>query len=125
MPLQLFRRVQRQVKGVVKQAIISHHRNSGAVLFSDTTLRDGEQMPGATLDPADKLRIALALEEAGVHSLHAGFAASSPSEIEDIRQIVGKVKKPVLPSLSRTARGEVESTVQAVPEHPRHKPGVR
>src|ERR1051325_1081586 len=83
----LFNRVQRQVKGVVKQAIINHHRKSGAVLFSDTTLRDGEQMPGATLEPEDKLRIALALEEAGVHSLDAGFAASSPSEVEATPQM--------------------------------------
>ena len=48
MPLaRLFKRFNRQVKGVVKQAIISHHPRSAAVLFSETTLRDGEQMPGA------------------------------------------------------------------------------
>ena len=72
-----FKKARKRVTGVVKQAIIQHHKNSGTVLFSDTTLRDGEQMPGATLDPDDKLRIALALEEAGVHSLDAGFPASS------------------------------------------------
>ena len=38
----------------VRQAIISRHRRSGVVLFSDTTLRDGEQMPGATLEPHEK-----------------------------------------------------------------------
>src|SRR5437879_12867597 len=95
----LFSRVNRKFKGVVKQAIINHHRRSGAVLFSDTTLRDGEQMPGATLDPDDKLRIALALEEAGVHSLDAGFAASAPSEDEDLRLKAGRVKRPTRPSL--------------------------
>ena len=57
--------------------VIKHHKKSGMVLFSDTTLRDGEQMPGATLEPEDKLRIAQALEAAGVHSLDAGFPASS------------------------------------------------
>jgi 2-isopropylmalate synthase len=125
MPLaKLFNRFNRKVKGVVKQAIISHHRRSGAVLFSDTTLRDGEQMPGATLDPQDKLRIALALEEAGVHSLDAGFAASSPSEIEAIRQMVGKVKKPVLTSLCRTVRGDVDAAYEALQDNPPHKRGV-
>jgi 2-isopropylmalate synthase len=125
MPLaKLFKRFNRKVKGVVKQAIISHHRRSGAVLFSDTTLRDGEQMPGATLDPQDKLRIALALEEAGVHSLDAGFAASSPSEIEAIRQMVGKVKKPVLTSLCRTVRGDVDAAYEALKDNPPHKRGV-
>lgn len=120
----LFSRVQRQVKGVVKQAIISHHRRSGAVLFSDTTLRDGEQMPGATLEPADKLEIALALEAAGVHSLDAGFAASSPSEVEAIRGMVGKVKKPVLTSLCRTVKGDVDAAYEALAGNPSHKRGV-
>lgn len=120
----LFKRVQRQVKGVVKQAIINHHRKSGAVLFSDTTLRDGEQMPGATLEPGDKLRIALALEEAGVHSLDAGFAASSRSEIEAIQQMVGKVKKPVLTSLCRTVKSDVDAAYEALSGNPSHKRGV-
>jgi len=72
-----FKKARKRVTGVVKQAIIQGHKNSGTVLFSDTTLRDGEQMPGATLDPEDKLRIALSLEAAGVHSIDAGFPASS------------------------------------------------
>src|SRR5438445_4218028 len=120
----LFSRVNRKFKGVVKQAIISHHRRSGTVLFSDTTLRDGEQMPGATLDPDEKLRIALALEEAGVHSLDAGFAASSASEIEAIRQMVGKVKGPVLTSLCRTLRGDVDAAYEALKDNPQAKRGV-
>jgi len=62
----LFRFMKRNVKGAIKQTVIRHHRRSGTVLFSDTTLRDGEQMPGATLEPEDKLEIALALERAGV-----------------------------------------------------------
>lgn len=125
MPLaQFFKHVNRRVKGVVKQAIISHHRRSGAVLFSDTTLRDGEQMPGATLQPEDKLRIALALEEAGVHSLDAGFAASSRSEIEAIQQMVGKVKTPVITSLCRTVKSDVDAADEALAGHPPHKRGV-
>jgi 2-isopropylmalate synthase len=119
-----FNGLRRTFKGAVKQAIIHHHRSSGAVLFSDTTLRDGEQMPGATLDPEDKLRIALALEEAGVHSLDAGFAASSPSEIKAIQQMVGRVKKPVLTSLCRTIRGDVDAAHEALAGAPSHKRGV-
>ena len=59
--LPFFKRVHRKVENVVKRAVISHHRRTQAVLFSDTTLRDGEQMPGATLEPEDKLKIATAL----------------------------------------------------------------
>ncbi|HEX6984753.1 MAG TPA: pyruvate carboxyltransferase, partial [Planctomycetaceae bacterium] len=82
----------RAVARLVKRVVISHHKRSGVVLFSDTTLRDGEQMPGATLDPDEKLRIALALDEAGVHSLDAGFPASSEADVEAIRRMVGVVK---------------------------------
>ncbi len=124
MPFGFFRRAKKRVTGVVKQAIIRHHKNSGVVLFSDTTLRDGEQMPGATLDPDDKLRIALALEEAGVHSLDAGFPASSPADIEAIRRMVGVVKKPVLTALCRTVRGDVDAADEALDGNPTNKRGV-
>ena len=75
-------RVRHQAANVVKGMVISHHRRSGALLFSDTTLRDGEQMPGATLEPDEKVRIAKELEAFGVHSLDAGFPASSQADIE-------------------------------------------
>lgn len=124
MPFGFFRRAKKRVTGVVKRAIIRHHKNSGAVLFSDTTLRDGEQMPGATLEPDDKLRIALALEEAGVHSLDAGFPASSPADVEAIRRMVGVVKKPVLTALCRTVRGDVDAADEALDGNPTNKRGV-
>lgn len=124
MPFGFFRRAKKRVTGVVKQAIIRHHKNSGAVLFSDTTLRDGEQMPGATLDPDDKLRIAMALEEAGVHSIDAGFPASSPADIEAIRRMVGVIKKPVLTALCRTVRGDVDAANEALDGNPTNKRGV-
>jgi 2-isopropylmalate synthase len=114
----------RGVTGAVKQAIVQHHRRSGAVLFSDTTLRDGEQMPGATLEPDDKLQIALALEKLGVHSLDAGFPASSEQDVQAIRQMVGKVKKPVLTALCRTVRGDIDAADLALQGQPPHKRGV-
>jgi 2-isopropylmalate synthase len=46
----------------IRDTVIRHYKRSGVVLFSDTTLRDGEQMPGATLEPDEKLQIAKALE---------------------------------------------------------------
>ena len=124
MPFGFFRRAKKRVTGVVKQAIIRHHKNSGVLMFSDTTLRDGEQMPGATLDPDDKLRIALALEEAGVHSLDAGFPASSPADVEAIRRMIGVVKKPVLTALCRTVRGDVDAADEALDGNPTNKRGV-
>ena len=116
--------VRRKVEKVVKQVVISHHRRSGEVLFSDTTLRDGEQMPGATLEPEDKLRIALALEEAGIHSLDAGFPASSEADVIAIRKMIGVVKKPVLTALCRTVKGDVDAAATALEGQPHHKRGV-
>lgn len=93
-------------------------------MFSDTTLRDGEQMPGATLEPDDKLRIALALEAAGVHSIDAGFPASSEQDVVAIRKMIGVVKKLVLTALCRTVRSDIDAADQALQGQPQHKRGV-
>ena len=108
----------------LREAIIARHRRSGVVLFSDTTLRDGEQMPGATLEPHEKLRIALALEKAGVHSLDAGFPASSEADVEAIRLMVGRVRGPVLTALCRTVRSDIDAADRALAGNPVHKRGV-
>ncbi|WP_299460349.1 pyruvate carboxyltransferase [uncultured Gimesia sp.] len=120
----LFSRVKKNVKTKVKRAVIRHHRRAGTVLFSDTTLRDGEQMPGATLDPVEKLQIAKALEAAGVHSLDAGFPASSQADIDAIQSMVGVIKKPVLTALCRTLPGDIDAADQALAGNPPHKRGV-
>jgi 2-isopropylmalate synthase len=120
----ILKRLEKAVGNAVRRAVISHHRRSNVVLFSDTTLRDGEQMPGATLEPDDKLRIALALEEAGVHSLDAGFPASSEADVAAIRKMVGVVKKPVLTGLCRTVRSDVDAAFEALDGNPDHKRGV-
>ncbi|MBA3313996.1 MAG: pyruvate carboxyltransferase [Planctomycetota bacterium] len=114
----------RTVTKLVKRLVISHHKRSGVVLFSDTTLRDGEQMPGATLEPDEKLRIALALEEAGVHSLDAGFPASSEADVAAIQQMVGVVRKPVLTALCRTLDSDIDAADRALEGQPKHKRGA-
>lgn len=117
-------RVKYAATDAIRRQIIAHHRRAGVVLFSDTTLRDGEQMPGATLEPDDKLRIAKALEAAGVHSLDAGFPASSQADIDAIRQMVGVIKKPVLTALCRTLNADVDAADEALHGNPAHKRGV-
>lgn len=122
MPLRRFLR--RRFAQSLKRAVIRQHRRRGSLLFSDTTLRDGEQMPGATLDPADKVEIALALAEMGVHSLDAGFAASSDADAEAMRKMVGVVKGPVLTSLCRTLESDIDAADEALDGQPAHKRGV-
>jgi 2-isopropylmalate synthase len=118
------RRVEKILVSALKRGAIARHRRLGHVLISDTTLRDGEQMPGATLEPQDKLRIAVALEEAGVHSLDAGFPASSEADRLAIRRMIGVVRRPVITALCRTVRGDVDAAAEALDGQPAHKRGV-
>lgn len=118
------RGARRRVTRIVKEQVIRHHKRSGTVLFSDTTLRDGEQMPGATLDPDDKLRIAQALEALGIHSLDAGFPASSEADRIAIRKMVPEVPGLVLTALCRTVQGDIDTANEALAGRPVHKRGV-
>lgn len=118
------RGARRRVTRIVKEQVIRHHKRSGTVLFSDTTLRDGEQMPGATLDPDDKLRIAQALEALGIHSLDAGFPASSEADRIAIRKMVPEVPGLVLTALCRTVQGDIDAADEALAGRPVHKRGV-
>ncbi len=108
----------------IRDTVIRHYKRSGVVLFSDTTLRDGEQMPGATLEPDEKLQIAKALEAAGVHSLDAGFPASSEADVIAIRKMVGVIKGPVLTALCRTMNSDIDAAESALSENPMRKRGV-
>ena len=114
----------RLIESQVKKLIIGHHNRSNVVLFSDTTLRDGEQMPGATLEPADKLRIARALGEAGVHSLDAGFPAAGPADVAGIELMCGEVPGVVLTALCRTLRADIDLADRALKRQSRLRKGV-
>ncbi|QDT54519.1 2-isopropylmalate synthase [Caulifigura coniformis] len=116
--------LRKKLKTAIKRQIIKHHRRAGRVMFSDTTLRDGEQMPGATLEPHEKARIAVALEELGVHSIDAGFPASSPADVEAIRLINAAVSKPVLTCLARTLKGDIDAADEALAGRITRKRGV-
>jgi 2-isopropylmalate synthase len=80
----------------------------------DTTLRDGEQSPGATMTLEEKLRIAKKLEELGVDVIEAGFPAASSGELESVRQISQIVQKSEIAVLCRTRDADVEAGWRAV-----------
>ncbi|MEX0585429.1 MAG: hypothetical protein WD176_02205, partial [Pirellulales bacterium] len=123
MRLRILSRLPRRVRQRVKEQILLHHRRTGRVLFSDTTLRDGEQMPGATLEPEEKVRIARALEDLGVHSIDAGFPASSAADVEAIRLMAQAVQRPVLTALCRTLRTDIDLAEESLAGRPPHKRG--
>ena len=64
------------------------------VRIFDTTLRDGEQSPGATMTSAEKLEVAHSLSRLGVDIIEAGFPAASPDDLEAVRRIAEEVGKP-------------------------------
>jgi 2-isopropylmalate synthase len=108
----------------IEKTMIWRHKMKGMLFLSDTTLRDGEQMPGVRLKPADKVTIAKALADAGIHSIDAGFPAAAPEEVESIRQIVQAVKGPVINAHCRTVNSDIDAAVEALQDAPRYKRGV-
>ena len=84
------------------------------VRIFDTTLRDGEQSPGATMTLPEKLRIARQLERLGVDVIEAGFPVASPGEAEAVRQIAAAVERPIVAGLCRTREGDILAAFNAL-----------
>ena len=84
------------------------------VTVFDTTLRDGEQAPGYSLDVDSKLAMARALDALGVDILEAGFPIASPADSEAVRQIAAHVRRPVIAALARTRHQDIEEAARAL-----------
>jgi len=91
------------------------------VKIFDTTLRDGEQSPGISLDVAEKLEIADQLARLGVDIIEAGFPIASPGDFDAVEAIARSVRGPVITALSRTGFQDIDRAWEAVQhaEHPR------
>ena len=86
------------------------------VMVFDTTLRDGEQSPGASLTVEEKLEIARQLERLKVDVIETGFPASSPGDFEAVRRIAQEVKAPVITALARALPSDIEKAGEALRE---------
>ena len=84
------------------------------VTVFDTTLRDGEQAPGYSLDVTSKLAMARALDALGVDIIEAGFPIASPADSEAVRQIAAGVRRPVIAALARTRNQDIEEAARAL-----------
>src|SRR5579862_794926 len=84
------------------------------VIIFDTTLRDGEQSPGASMNLDEKIKIALLLEEMGVDVIEAGFPIASNGDFESVREIAKLVKNSSVCGLSRAARGDIDRAWEAL-----------
>ncbi|MGA2089011.1 MAG: 2-isopropylmalate synthase [Stellaceae bacterium] len=97
-----------------KKSTPSQGRDKNRVVIFDTTLRDGEQSPGASMNLEEKIKIALLLEEMGVDVIEAGFPIASNGDFEAVREIAKLVKNSSVCGLARAARADIDRAWEAV-----------
>ena len=84
------------------------------VVIFDTTLRDGEQAPGNSLTPEEKLRLARQLDALGVDVMEAGFPAASEGDYRSVREIAAELTRPVVAALARCHERDIELAGEAI-----------
>jgi 2-isopropylmalate synthase len=84
------------------------------VIIFDTTLRDGEQVPGCQLNTVEKIEVAQMLESLGVDVIEAGFPISSPGDLKSVQEVTKAVKKPVITALSRAIKGDIDAAAESL-----------
>ena len=88
--------------------------SAGKIHIFDTTLRDGEQVPGCKLNATEKLQLALQLEELGVDIIEAGFPISSPGDFKSVEEISKHIKDATVCGLSRAVEKDIEAAGEAL-----------
>ena len=98
----------------------------GKVHIFDTTLRDGEQVPGCKLNTKEKVELAIALQELGVDIIEAGFPVSSPGDFESVNEISKVIKNVTVCGLTRAVQKDIEVAAEALKYavHPRIHTGI-
>ncbi|CAH1086171.1 2-isopropylmalate synthase [Candidatus Nitrotoga sp. 1052] len=84
------------------------------LIIFDTTLRDGEQSPGASMTKEEKIRIARQLEKLGVDVIEAGFAAASPGDANAVRSVAQTIESSTICSLARATESDVRAAGEAI-----------
>ncbi|MDR1373701.1 MAG: 2-isopropylmalate synthase, partial [Treponema sp.] len=88
--------------------------NMRGITIFDTTLRDGEQAPGCSMNPQEKLEVARRLEKLGVDVMEAGFPASSPGDLESVKTIAGIIKGCTVAGLCRALEKDIDAGREAL-----------
>jgi len=92
----------------------SEQSDKNRVLIFDTTLRDGEQCPGASMNLEEKIEVAELLDEMGVDIIEAGFPVASQGDFESVAEIAKRAKNAVIAGLSRAALKDIDRCAEAV-----------
>jgi 2-isopropylmalate synthase len=93
---------------------------SDRLYIFDTTLRDGEQVPGCQLNTVEKIEVARALEALGVDVIEAGFPISSPGDFHSVEEISKVVKEPIICALTRAVEKDIDVAADAL-KYAKHK----
>jgi 2-isopropylmalate synthase len=91
------------------------------IIIFDTTLRDGEQSPGCSMNIDEKVRMARLLDEMGVDVIEAGFPIASPGDFEAVQKISCAAKSSVIAGLARARAGDIEAAAEAIKDAPRKR----
>ncbi len=89
-------------------------KDSNRIIIFDTTLRDGEQSPGCSMNLEEKLKMAMMLDDLGVDVIEAGFPVASPGDFEAVNEIAKIVKNATVCGLSRAKKSDIEASGQAI-----------
>src|SRR5437899_12312153 len=89
------------------------------LIIFDTTLRDGEQSPGGSMNLAEEVEVALALRDLGVDVIEAGFPIASPGDFEAVQAIARQVEGPVVCGLARCNAEDIDRAWEALRDAPR------
>src|SRR5438128_308703 len=84
------------------------------IIVFDTTLRDGEQAPGFSMDVTSKVALARKLDQLGVDIIEAGFPIASPADFEGTRQVAQEIRRPVIAALARCRPQDIEEAGRAL-----------
>lgn len=84
------------------------------IIIFDTTLRDGEQVPGCQLNTVEKIEVAKALDALGVDVIEAGFPISSPGDLKSIQELSRVVKRPIIAALSRAIKADIDAAFDSL-----------
>src|SRR6266702_2129625 len=92
----------------------NHPPTPDRLLFFDTTLRDGEQSPGCSMNTEEKLRLARKLEEVGVDILEAGFPVASKGDFDAVKRIAEEIRGVRVAALARCMRDDIYTAWRAI-----------
>ena len=89
-------------------------KKTDRVYIFDTTLRDGEQAPGASMNEKEKLEVAFALERLGVDIIEAGFPVISKGDFESVKSVAKHIKNSTVCGLARSIKKDIDACADAV-----------